>query len=51
MSTSLSREVALNYASTGPGVAFEITFSNSSRGANLEFLSQFPAEQGLSSRR
>ena len=47
MSTTLDPEVALFYTGKGPGSIFVIDFGMASRGASLQFLSQFPHEAEL----
>jgi len=47
MSTTTDPEVALTYAGKGPGSIFIIDFGMASRGASLQFLSQFPHEAEL----
>ena len=47
MSTTLDPAVALFYSGKGPGSIFIIDFGMASRGASLQFLSQFPHEAEL----
>ena len=47
MSTTTSAEVALQYAGKDQGSIFVIDFTKVSRGAEVQFLSQFPHEEEL----
>jgi len=47
MSTTLDPSVAVTYSGKGPGSIFIIDFGIASRGASLQFLSQFPHEAEL----
>jgi hypothetical protein len=49
MSTTISRDVAMHYASSndGPGVVFEMQQGMVSRGADISFLSQYPHEKEI----
>ena len=45
MATTTERKVAEVFSGDEQGSIFEITFNSASRGADLQFLSQFPAER------
>ena len=47
MSTTTDPEVAVTYSGKGPGSIFIMDFDGASRGASLQFLSQFPHEAEL----
>ena len=47
MSTTRKREVASVFSGSVAGSIFEIDFSAESRGADLQFLSQYPAEEEM----
>ena len=47
MSTTKERGVALSYAGEQRGSLFQIEFTDANRGAALQFLSQYPAEEEL----
>ena len=47
MSTTKSAKVALDYSGKGPGSILVIDFNMASRGAAIQFLSQFPHEEEL----